>query len=191
MSEGSFSQIGSLSTLNDSVNSQIDDSSNILTVTSTTRAVSSYDYGNYRQMQPNSTALPVESSRSETAERKRPHINGKQRNRRSMSENSLSQIGSLNLMNESVNTQTRGSSNILEHTGDYERDNVQIIKNKTFSQPQFENEDQAHSKLGQNGVELSRGRASANNVRHQKHQNIATTEGYRMMPKRVRIWDGE
>jgi hypothetical protein len=186
ISEDSFSQIGSLSTLNESVNSQKGDSSNILKQV--------YDYGNYQQMQPNSAAakhlpLSIESSRSATAERRTPHINGTQRNK-SISENNLSQIGSLNLLNESVNTQTHSSSNILEHTDDCERDDVQMIKNKTSSQLQFENEDRAR-KLRQDGMELNRGRASANNVRHQRHRNTATTGDYRMMPKRVRIWDGE
>jgi hypothetical protein len=181
ISGDSFPQIGSVNTLNDSVNSQKDDNSNILKEV--------FGYGDYQQMQPNSSAvehpaLSIENSENAT------DINGTQRNV-SVSENNSSQIGCSNLLNEGAGTRTHSSSNILRYTGDCERDNIQMIKNETFSQLQVENVGSSHWKPGQDSMELNRGYVSANDVRHERHQNVATTAGCRTMPKRVRIWDGE
>jgi hypothetical protein len=180
MSEDTISQ--SLSTLNDSVASHKHESSNILKQV--------HDCENYQQMQQNNAEakhqeVSAESS-SATAERR----SGTRRSR-SVSENNLSQTGSLHSLHKSVNTQTCGSNNIMKRTGGYEKNDVQVIKNKTFSQAQLENEDLAHWKPRQNYVELNSGRALANNVRHQINQNTSGAGSYVTMPKRVRIWDGE
>jgi hypothetical protein len=181
MSEDTIAQTLSLSTLNDSVDSHKHESSNILKQV--------HDCENYQQMQPNNAEakrqeVSAESS-SATAERR----SGTRRSQ-SVSENNLSQTGSLRSLHESVNTQTRGSNNIMKCTGGYEKDDVQVIKNKTFSQAQLENEDLAHWKPRQDYMELNSGRALAN-VRHQINQNTSGAGSYVTMPKRVRIWDGE
>jgi hypothetical protein len=183
ISENSLLQIGSLSTSNENVSSQKDDSSNVLKQV--------IDYRNYQQMQPSiatdkHSTISVESSSRATAKRSHTEEDGTWSNR-SKSESHLSQIRSLTILSESVDSQKHGSSNVLNHAGDRQQDNMQVIKSKTFSQVQFKNEDLAHWKPQQDGMELK----ISNNVRCQRNQNAAPSRGFVVVPKKVRIWDGE
>jgi hypothetical protein len=180
ISENNVLEMGSLNILNESVNSQKDDSSNVLKQVA--------DYRNKQQMQPNISATKrsavfVESSSRAAAERS--HAEDGTWRSRSVCENHISQIQSLTILNGSADNQKRGSSNVLRHMGDWQQDNMQV--NKTFSRAQFENEDLAHRKPQQDGMELK----ISHNVRFQRNQNAAPTRGFVVVPKKVRIWDGE
>jgi hypothetical protein len=184
ISENNGLQMGSLNMLNGSVNSQKHGSSNVLKQVA--------DCRNNQKVQPNiaatkQCAVSVESTSRATAGR-RLHTEGNEAcSIRSVSESHVSQIQSLTTPNGSVDSQKHGSSNVLTHVDDWQQDNMQVIKSKTFSQAQFENEGLAHWKPRKDGMELK----ISNNVRFQRNQNAAPTRGFVVVPKKVRILDGE
>lgn len=179
ISENNVLQKGSLNMLNESVNSQKDDGSNVFKPVAECR--------NYQQMQPNITATKYyavsEKNNSRATAGRRSHTEGDEAwSSRSVSESHLSQIP-----NGCIDNQKHGSSNVLRSMGDWQQDNMQMIKSKTFSQAQFENEDLAHWKPEKDGMELR----MSDNVRCQRNQNSAPPRGFVAVPKKVRIWDGE
>jgi hypothetical protein len=184
ISDNNVFQMGSLNMLNESVNSQKDDNTNVLKQVA--------DCRNYQQMQPDIEttkhyAISVESS-SRAAAGRSSHTEGDEAwSNRSVSESHLSQIQSLTIPNGRVDNQKHDSSSVLRHMGDWQQDNMQVMKSKTFSQAQFENEDVAHWKPQKDGMELK----MSNNVRCQRNQNSAPTRGFVVVPKKVRISGGE
>jgi hypothetical protein len=184
ISESNVLQMGNPNMLNESVNSQKDDSNNVLKHVA--------DCRNYQQMQPDAAAtkrcaVSVDSSSRATA-RRRLHTEGDEAwSNRSVSGSHLSQIRSSTIPNGRVENQKHGSSNVLSHMGDWQQDDMQVIKSKTFSQAQSENEDLAHWKPQKDGMELR----MSNNVRCERNQNAAPTRGFVVVPKKVRICDGE
>jgi hypothetical protein len=178
VSENNELQIGSLTTRNENIRIQNGDGSNVWKQVAELR---------HQQMQPNVAAAecsagPVEGGSKATAEGQLHTWS-----RRSASECHLPQTQRLTVLNESADCQKCGSSNVQRYTGDRQQDNMQAIDSKTFSRARFENEDVAHWKPEQDGLELGK----SNSVRRQRNRNSAPTRSFAVVPKKVRIWDGE
>jgi hypothetical protein len=177
-------QTGSLHTLNESVMTQNDDCSNVLKQVA--------DCRNYRQMQPDvatteHSVVSVAGSSRATAE---GHSHTKEDgtlNNRSVSHCHSSQTQSLTVLNESVGSQKPGSSNVLRRTSNLQQDNRQVSNSKTFPRTQFKSEDITHWKPQQDGEELR----ISNNIKCQRTQNAGPGRSFAVVPKKVRIWDGE
>jgi hypothetical protein len=108
--------------------------------------------------------------------------NGARNSSSNVPEDNFSYPGGFGILNKSTDNKKRHSSNILIE------DNVQVIENKIFSQGQVQSDNQDLTRLTarKNDVELYRGSASADDLRHQRIPNAVATG-----PKKVRIWDGE
>ena len=179
-----MSQTGSLNTLNESVESQKGESTDILKQI--------VDCGSYQQTQPNSAAaehltLSVESCSCESSNRGRSlsEGSGSRNSSSNVPENNLSHTERFGIWNESADNQKHCSDKILK------QDHVHVIGSKILSQVQSENQDLTSLRARKNTIELYGDSASADNTGHQKIQNTAATRGILMVPKKVRIWDGE
>jgi hypothetical protein len=190
ISKNDLSRIGSVSMPSESGNSQKDDSSNILKQVAENR---NYPYTQLSGVASEYLEVSVESSSNAATGRRRSHSerDDTQSDRCNKYQNILSHTGSLNLLNESMDSEKSGSSNILRHTGNYERDSVEVSESKTFRQAQFKNEVLEHWKTRVDDMELSRSHAPANAVGHQRNHITRSTGGYVTVPKRVRIRNGE
>ena len=178
-----LSQPGSVSVLNESVTSQNGDSTDILKQL--------VDFGSYQETQPFSAAaehlkVSIESGSSERSNRKQSSSeeNVARSGSSNVLEDNLPHSGKFGILNENTDNQKHHSSILLK------KDNVQVIENKIFSHVQTENQDHMR-RVRKNDIKLYRDSASAANTGHQRIQNAAATGHFMMVPKKVRIWDGE
>lgn len=184
ISDKILSQARSLSTLSDSVESQKGESTDIRKQV--------VDYGSYQQTQPNSATaehltVSVDSCSCERSNRGRSLSEGNDARNSSSNvpDNNLSHTGRFGISVEGTDIEKYHSDNILK------QDKVHVVESKIFSQVKCENQDHTHLTARKDDIELHRDSASADNIGHQKIQNTAAARGFQMVPKKVRIWDGE